>query len=124
MCLDVIYKDLLRQDPTDKALTSRNSKQASWTLVQSAEKIVYQQIKDVLSKNPEIIKLTNRQKQEFTEMLAITTIATFDMYAAAGKSGDPEAFAEAQNTAKQSLEKLFGVSADRIKITANGLEFK
>jgi hypothetical protein len=80
-------------------------------------------MKDVLSKNPEIIKLTNRQKQEFTEMLAITTTATFEMYAAAGKSGDPEAFAEAQNMAKQSLEKLFGVSANKIKITANGLEF-
>jgi len=120
----IFYNDFLQQDPTDEALTSRNSKQASWALIQSAEKIVYQQIKDVLSKNPEIIKLTNRQKQEFTEMLAITTAATYYMYQMAGKNKDAEAFAEAQNTAKQALEKLFGVSADRIKITANGLEFK
>lgn len=129
-----IYKDHLQQDPADKApmspsadpllkLTRMANKRAGFSLVSSAEKIIYQQMKDVLSKNPEIIKLTNRQKQEFTEMLAITTTATFEMYAAAGKSGDPEAFAEAQNMAKQSLEKLFGVSANKIKITANGLEF-
>ena len=50
-----IYKDLLHQDPADKALMSRDSKKAGYALVTSAEKIVYQQIKDVLSANPEII---------------------------------------------------------------------
>jgi len=120
----VVYKDLQLSDPADKALMSRNSKQAGYSLVESAEKIIYQQIKDVLSKNPEIIKLTNRQKQEFTEMLAIVTMANYYTYAAAGKNNDAEAFAQTQNTAKQALEKLFGGSADKIKITANGLEFK
>jgi len=130
-----VYKDHLQQDPADKApmspsadpllkLARMANKRSGYSLVGYVDKIIYQQMKDVLSKNPAIVKLTDRQKQEFTEMLAITTIATFDMYAAAGKSGDPEAFAEAQNMAKQSLEKMLGVSADKIKITAKGLEFK
>jgi len=130
-----IYNDLLYQNPAEKdlmkpsgnpllALQHMYSKQGGYALVSSAENVVYQQIKTLLSANPEIIKLTDRQKQELTEMMVIITVTNYYMYETAGKNDDAEGFAQAQNEAKQSLEKTLGVSADKIKITANGLEFK
>ncbi len=35
------------------------------------EESLYNQTKDVIIKNPDIIKFNNRQKQEYSEMLAI-----------------------------------------------------
>ena len=60
-----VYKDHLQQDPADKApmspnadpllsLTRASNKRAGYSLVGSVEKIIYQQMKDVLSKNPAI----------------------------------------------------------------------
>lgn len=129
----IIYNDLDEQSPADKALMAPSgdpllalqhsySKQAG-AVTATNENAVFQQIKTLLAANSEIIKLTDRQKQEYTEMLAVVTLANFNMYETAGKNKDSEAFAKARNMAKQSLEKLFGVSADKIKITAKGLEF-
>lgn len=128
-----VYNDVFNLSPADKALMQpsgnpllalqhRYSKQAS-AVSPTAEKALYQQIKTFLSANPAIAKLTDRQKQEFTEMLAIVTMTNFHMYETAGKNNDAEAFAKVQSTAKQMLEKMFGVSIDKIKITAKGLEF-
>ena len=89
----------------------------------TAEKAVYQQIKTFLSANPAIVKLTDRQKQEFTEMLAIASMTNFRMYETAGKNNDAELFTKPQSAAKQALETTLGVSIDKIKITAQGVEF-
>jgi hypothetical protein len=128
-----IYNDLLEQSPADKALMAPNGDpllalQRSYStkarfVTMTAEKAVYQQIKTFLSANPAIVKLTDRQKQEFTEMLAIVSMTNFYMYETAGKNNDAKAFAKAQSAAKQSLENMLSVSADKIKITAKGLEF-
>lgn len=129
----IIYNDLQEKSPADKALMSPSgdpllalqhsySKKAG-AVTSTAEKALYEQLKTLLSENPAIMKLTDRQKQEFTEMLAIVTVTNYYAYEVAGKNKDVKVFAEAQNAAKQSLEKLFGVSANKIKITAKGLEF-
>lgn len=128
-----IFNDLKDKNPADKALMSasgdpllalqhRYSKQAG-AVSPAAEKVLYGQIKTFLSANPAIANLTDRQKQEFTEMLALVTVSNWSMYEMAGKNNDAEMFAKAQSTAKQMLEKMFGVAADKIKITAKGLEF-
>ncbi len=112
----IIYRDLYEQSPADKALMAPSgdpllalqhsySKQAG-TVTSTAENAVYQQVKTLLSTNPEIIKLTDRQKQEFTEMLAVVTLANFSMYETAGKNNDAEAFAQAQSMAKQSRQPV------------------
>lgn len=128
-----IYNDLKEKSPADKALMKpsgdpllalqRSYSKKAGVVTSTAEKAVYQQIKTFLSANPAIVKLTDRQKQEFTEMLAIITFTNYYTYETAGKNNDAEVFAKAQNTAKQSLEKLLGVPADKIKISAKGLEF-
>ena len=128
-----IYNDFLERNPADKALMAPNGDpllalQRSYStkarfVTMTAEKAVYQQIKTFLSANPAIVKLTDRQKQEFTEMLAIVSMTNFYMYETAGKNNDAKAFAKAQSAAKQSLENMLSVSADKIKITAKGLEF-
>lgn len=129
----IVYHDLQEKSPDDKALMSPGgdpllalqhsySKQAG-AVTSTAERAVYRQIETFLAANPAVAKLTDRQKQEFTEMLAIMTVTNYYAYETAGKSKDAAAFARAQSAAKQSLEKLLGAPADRIKITARGLEF-
>lgn len=128
-----IYHDLLEQSPADKALMApsgnpllalqRTYSKRAGTITATGEKAVYQQVKNFLSANPAIVKLTDRQKQEYTEMLAIVSMTNFYMYESAGKNNDAEAFDKAQGMARQLLEKMFSVSADKIKITAKGLEF-
>jgi hypothetical protein len=130
----IIYHDLQEKSPADKALMSPSgdpllamqhsySKKAG-AVTSTAEKAVYQQVKTFLSANPAITKLTDRQKQEFTEMLAIVTVTNYYTYEMAGKNKNAEVYAKAQSAAKQSLEKLLGAPADKIKITAQGLEYK
>lgn len=129
----IIYNDLQEKSPADKALMSPSgdpllalqhsySKKAG-AVTSTAEKAVYEQLKTLLSENPAIMKLTDRQKQEFTEMLAIVTVTNYYTYDMAGKNKDAKGFAKAQSIAKQSLEQLLGAPADKIKITAKGLEF-
>lgn len=128
-----VYHDLQEKSPADKALMSPSgdpllalqhsySKKAG-AVTSTAERAVYEQVKNFLSANPAIAKLTDRQKQEFTEMLAIMTVTNYYTYDTAGKNKDAEVFSKAQNSAKQSLEKLLGTTADKIKISARGLEF-
>ncbi len=76
-----IYNDRQKIDPTGKIIMPpntntipeirNNTMKDSVVIWPGVEESLYNQTKDVIIKNPDIIKFNNRQKQEYSEMLAI-----------------------------------------------------
>lgn len=85
---------------------------------------LYDQIKEVFSDNAEIGKLTNEQKQEMAENIVFSAGLSVVLAMAADKDGNQEMDKQAKDLAKKNLEDLLGISAFKLKITANGLEEK
>jgi hypothetical protein len=88
------------------------------------EKALFNQFKAVLSQNPAVTKLSDLRKQQYTEMLAVVTNLNFTAYGEGLKRKDRKIINQARAAAKQNLEQLFGVSADKIVINDAGLSFK
>jgi hypothetical protein len=86
------------------------------------ERAIYNQFKEMLASNPEIQKMTDGQKQEASELLAIMFGVNFAGYMKGINDGDEQLTEQARQLAKEGLEKLLGVSIGQIKITNNGLE--
>lgn len=102
---------------------------------------MYQTISKSLSEDPAVKKMTDAEKQMATENLAIMAGTTSLLYSnlidstsltnlADGLYGPKNSPQEKENQiiavkkqAKQNLEKVFGVSADKIKINENGIVF-
>lgn len=87
------------------------------------ERAIYNQFKATLSANPEIQKMTDAQKQEAAELLATLFGVNYAAYMKGINDRDYKLTDEARKMAGQGLEKLLGVSANKIKITNNGVEF-
>jgi hypothetical protein len=87
------------------------------------EAAVYQQFKVVLAENPNVQKMTDAQKQQATEMFAVILGVNFAAYMQGINDEDEKMIETAHKTAKQGLEKLFGVSIEKIKIGSEGVEF-
>jgi len=86
------------------------------------ERAIYNQFKQILSDSPEVRKMTDAQKQEAAELMAVMVGVNFATYMK-GINGEDEATAEqARRMAREGLEKLLGVPAARVKITHRGLE--
>ena len=88
----------------------------------AGERTVYQQFREVLAANAEIQKMTDAQKQEATELLAIMFGINFAAYQKGVNDGDDKLTDQSRRLAKEGLEKLLGVSIGQIKITDSGLE--
>ncbi|MDQ3799704.1 MAG: hypothetical protein M3384_09650 [Acidobacteriota bacterium] len=88
------------------------------------EKALFNQFKIVLTQNPAVTKLSDLQKQQYTELLAVVTNINFTAYSEGLKRKDRKIIEQARAAAKQNLERLFGVSADEIAITDAGLSLK
>jgi hypothetical protein len=86
------------------------------------ERAIYKQFKDLLGSNAELQKMTDAQKQEATEMMAILFGVNFAGYMKGINDGDEQLTEQARQMAKEGLEKLLGVPINRIKITNSGLE--
>ncbi len=86
------------------------------------ERTIYDQFKATLSENPEIQKMTDAQKQEAAELLATLFGVNFAAYMKGINDGDDRLINEARKMAGDGLGKLLGVSADKVKITNNGVE--
>ena len=86
------------------------------------ERAVYQQFKTALSSNAAVASMTDRQKQEVTELLAIGFGVNFKTYLDAVNREDDRAIEVAHQQARTSLEKLTGTPIERIKFTSFGLE--
>lgn len=100
---------------------------------------IYQTISKSLAEDPAVKKMTDAEKQMATENLAIMAGTVSLLYGslidsssltnlADGLYGPKTSQQEKENQisaikqqAKRNMEKVFGVSADRIKITDNGL---
>lgn len=88
------------------------------------EKALFNQFKAVLTQNPSVTKLSDLQKQQYTELLAVVTNINFTAYSEGLKRKDRKIIEQARAAAKQNLERLFGVSADKIVINDAGLSFR
>jgi hypothetical protein len=127
-----LYHDLISLDP-DKDPRAKRAKDGFERITilnekkllqvsMNQERTVYNQFKDVLAGNPEIQKMTDAQKQEAAELLAVMFGVNFAGYMK-GINDDDERLAEqARQLAREGLEKLLGVPVGQIKITNNGLE--
>jgi hypothetical protein len=85
------------------------------------ERAVYNQLKSALAANAAVRQLTDRQKQEVTELLAITFGVNFKAYMDAVNREDERAMDAARKQAKANLEKLTGAEVERIRINESGL---
>lgn len=83
---------------------------------------VYNQFKDLLSENADVQKMSDAQKQEVTELLAIITGFNFMSYAKGINDENEELTGQGRKMAKEGLEKLFGTPIETIKINYKGLE--
>jgi hypothetical protein len=108
-------------DPLARLQAIKVKEQMKVTLPQ--ERAVYDQFKRVLSETSDVRKMTDRQKQELTELLAVVTGVAYLQFSQGSKNGSGEQMEKGRQLARTSLEKLVGASADRMKITNNGLEF-
>lgn len=89
----------------------------------SQERAIYDQFRAVLSENADVKKLTDAQKQEATEMLAVLTGMAYLQFSKGWESKSAEQMEKGRQTARANLEKLTGGSVESVKITNNGLEF-
>ena len=87
------------------------------------ERVIYEQFRRALSENAEVKKMTDAQKQEVTEVLAVLTGMAYLQFSQGSLIKSAEQMEKGRQTARANLEKLAGVSADNVKITNNGLEF-
>ena len=86
------------------------------------ERTIYKQFREVLAANAEIQKMTDAQKQEASELLAIMFGVNFAGYMKGIGDGDEQLTEQARQLAKEGLEKLLGVPIAQVKISDNGLE--
>ena len=87
----------------------------------SGEIGIYQQFRRLLASSEDIKKITDKEKQQFTEMLAIMTRATFQLYETGLRNSDHEMVKRAQKMAKENLQTLFQVSPDKVVINEEGV---
>lgn len=85
------------------------------------ERTVYRQLKERLAANSAVRGMSDQQKQEMTELLAIAFGVNFKAYLDGVNREDEGAIAAARQQARANLEKFTGVPVERIKIGVNGL---
>lgn len=127
-----IYNDLMElpyekdpwakrgRDMAERITLINQKKQLMVTMYQ--ERAIYSQFKSILGANPQILKMTDIQKQEMAEMLAITFGVAYTAYMKGINENDERMTEKARQLARQGLEKLLGVSVNQIKISNKGLE--
>lgn len=107
------------KDSLDRLRLMAEKKAQKVTITQ--ERAVYQQLKTMLSGNAEVKKMSERQKQELTELLAIMFGVNLTAYMKGVNSEDQNTIEQSHQMAKNYLEKLIGSPIDRIKIGDDGL---
>ena len=85
------------------------------------ERAVYNQMQAALAANPAIGRMTDREKQELAELMAIMFGANYTAYMRGVNAEDERVMAQARQTAKDHLEKLLGAPIAQIKIDESGV---
>lgn len=121
--LDIIADPAIARidDPLARLQAIRVKEQMKVTLPQ--ERVIYDQFRQVLSENAEVKKMTDSQKQEATELLAVMTGMAYMQFSQGSQNRSKDQMEEGRQTARANLERLAGGSAESIRITNNGLEF-
>jgi hypothetical protein len=109
------------KDMFDRLTIINEKKLLKVTLIQ--ERAIYNQLKTTLSHNATIRKMTDREKQELTELLAIIFGLDFRAYLKGVNDEDDKAIEQARQTAKMYLERLTGAPVERIKISNEGVRW-
>lgn len=92
------------------------------TLTQA--RAVYEQFRRVLAENPEVEKMTDRQKQEVAERLALATGLSYFRFSQGSQNKSAEQMEKGRKFAQANLERLFGgAAAADLRIANNGPEF-
>lgn len=108
-------------DPLARLQAVKVKEQMKVTIPQ--ERAVYDQFRRLLSENDEVKKMTDAQKQEATELLAVLTGMAYLQFSKGSQAGSDDQMEKGRVTARANLEKLIGAGVERIRITNNGLEF-
>lgn len=85
------------------------------------ERAVFAQFQVALAAKPEMQKMSDQQKQELAELLAITLGMDLTAYLKALNAEDEAQIAQARASTKAHLETFFAMPIDAIKIGAKGL---
>lgn len=85
------------------------------------ERAIYQQFRERLAGAAEVQKMTDAQKQEAAEMLAISLGVNWASYMAGLERGDDALAQQARDAARAGLEKLLGRPIARISIDERGV---
>ena len=88
------------------------------------EQTLYQQFRQMLGSDAKFKNLTNKEKQQFTETLAIMTGIPWMIYQNGIDNDDPKLVRQAQEMARENLKNLFETSPNNIVINDNGISFK
>jgi len=88
----------------------------------SEEQAIYRQFRERLGASPEIQRMSDAEKQEAAEMLAISYGISYEAYMRAIDTGDDALREEARRVARTGLEKMLGRPVERIRIGYGGLE--
>lgn len=86
------------------------------------ERTVYGQLKTTLGEAPAVRSMSDVQKQELTELLAITLGLNLKTYMEGVNQGDDRMMDQTRQAASNYLEKLTGAPIARIRIDARGLQ--
>lgn len=87
----------------------------------SQERRIYDQFRERLASSAEVRSMTDAEKQEATEMMAIAFGANYTAYLSGLERGDDALAERSRQLAKQGLEKLLGMPLAQIRIDDRGL---
>lgn len=82
------------------------------------------QFHDVFATDPEFQRLSNREKQLLFEGYGISGLVIYDNYYDAKQKGDQERMAHWRQMAKLNIESLLGAPPERVRLTADGIEYR
>ena len=86
------------------------------------ERALYEQFRQQLGASEDVRRMSDADKQEAAETLAISFGIAYEAYLRAIDGGDEALRQEARGAARQGLEKLLGRPVERIRIGYGGLE--
>ena len=88
----------------------------------SEEQAIYRQFRERLGASAEVQRMSELEKQEAAEMLAISYGISYEAYMRAIETGDETLREEARRVARTGLEKMLGRPVGQIRIGYGGLE--
>jgi hypothetical protein len=119
--LDYTNDPRLRREPDAVRRVTILTEKSARRVTLPQERAVYDQFRTLLASNAQIRQLSDRDKQQLTELLAIMMGVTYASYVRGIQTGDEAMIEQARQTARAGLERLTGVPVDRLTIGDAGL---